>query len=142
MDSIKRILLKRFVDLLRVCSLHHYNTFLLIIFFNFCLSWSPKVKYYSMGYSFWAICKPRHWNLGIGTGIEIGIWIGTDTTSTIVSSSIRPMDIKPSRWWLRMREPHPQSHVTLQYSDHVTNKKCYISTFTRPMDPKFSSVVM
>ena len=41
-----------------------------------------------------------------------------------------------------MREPHPQSHVTLQYSDHVTNKKCYISTFTRPMDPKFSSVVM
>ena len=40
-----------------------------------------------------AICKPRHWSLGIG----IGIGIGTDTTKAIISSYIRPMDIKPSR---------------------------------------------
>ena len=40
-----------------------------------------------------AICKPRHWNLGIG----IGIGIGTDTTNAIISSYIRPMDTKPSR---------------------------------------------
>ena len=39
-----------------------------------------------------AICKPRHWNLGIG----IGIGIGTDTTNAIISSSIRLMDTKPS----------------------------------------------
>ena len=42
-----------------------------------------------------AICKPRHWNLGIGIGIGTGI--GTDTTNVIISSSIRPMDTKPSR---------------------------------------------
>ena len=29
-----------------------------------------------------AICKSRHWNLGIGIGI------GTDTTNAIISSSI------------------------------------------------------
>ena len=42
-----------------------------------------------------AICKPRHWNLGIG--IAIGIGTGTDTTNAIISTSIRPMDTKPSR---------------------------------------------
>ena len=42
-----------------------------------------------------AICKSRYWNLGIGSGI--GIEIGTDTTNAIISSSIRPMDTKPSR---------------------------------------------
>ena len=40
-----------------------------------------------------ATCKPQHWNLGIG--IEIGI--GNDATNAIISSSVRPMDIKPSR---------------------------------------------
>ena len=40
-----------------------------------------------------AICKPRHWNLGIG----IGIAIGTDTTNAIISPSIRPINTKPSR---------------------------------------------
>ena len=40
-----------------------------------------------------AICKPRHWNLGIG----IGIGIGNDITNVIISSSIRPMDPKLSR---------------------------------------------
>ena len=42
-----------------------------------------------------AICKPRHWNLGIGNGIRIGI--RTDTINAIISSNIRPMDTKPSR---------------------------------------------
>ena len=41
-----------------------------------------------------AICKPRHWNLGIGIGIGIGI--GTDTTNAIISISSRPMGTKPS----------------------------------------------
>ena len=39
-----------------------------------------------------SICKPRHWNLGIG----IAIRIGTDVTNAIVSSSIRPMNPKLS----------------------------------------------
>ena len=42
-----------------------------------------------------AICKPRHSNLGIGIGIGNGI--GTDITNVIISSSIRPMDLKLSR---------------------------------------------
>ena len=42
-----------------------------------------------------AICKPRHWNLGIGIGIGPGI--GTDITNTIISSSIWPMDPNLSR---------------------------------------------
>ena len=40
-----------------------------------------------------------------------------------------------------MRGPYPQSHVTLCYRGHVTNKKRYNSTFTKPMDPKLSRVV-
>ena len=39
-----------------------------------------------------ATCKPRHRNLGIGTGIGVG----TDITNAIISSSIRPMDPKLS----------------------------------------------
>ena len=38
---------------------------------------------------FRAICKPRHWNLGIRIGIEIG----TDITN-VISSSIKSMDPK------------------------------------------------
>ena len=79
------------------------------------------------------ICKHRHWNLGIGIGI------GTITTSAI--SSIRPMDTRPSRVILRMRGSQPQNHVTLRYRGNVTDKKHYISTFTKPMDPKLSRVV-
>ena len=44
-----------------------------------------------------AICKPRHWNLGIGIGIRIGTGIGTDITNVFSLSSIRPMDPKLSR---------------------------------------------
>ena len=40
-----------------------------------------------------------------------------------------------------MRGPYPQSHVTLRYRGHVTNKIRYISTFTRPMYPKLRRVV-
>ena len=39
-----------------------------------------------------------------------------------------------------MRGPHPQSHVTLWYRGHGANNKRYISTFTRPVDPKLSRV--
>ena len=38
-----------------------------------------------------AICRPRHWNLGIETGI------GTDTTNAIISTSTRPVGTKPNR---------------------------------------------
>ena len=44
-------------------------------------------------------------------------------------------------WWLRMKGPHPQNQVTDQSSRHMTNQRCYISTFTRPMDAKPSRVV-
>ena len=44
-------------------------------------------------------------------------------------------------WWLRMWGRHPQSQVTLQYRDHATNRKCYVSTFIRPMHPKLNWVV-
>ena len=44
-----------------------------------------------------AICKSRHWNLGIGIGIGNGIGIGTDITNAIISSSMRAMDPKLSR---------------------------------------------
>ena len=61
-----------------------------------------------------AICKPRHWNLGIGIGIGIEIGIGTDTTNAIISSSIRPMDNKRSRLGtLDEGTPHTKSRNTL-----------------------------
>ena len=41
-------------------------------------------------------------------------------------------------WWLKMRGFHPQSHVRLRYRGHGTNKKRYISAFTRSLDPKLS----
>ena len=40
-----------------------------------------------------------------------------------------------------MRGPNLQSHVSLRYCGHVIDKKRYISTFTRPLYPKLSSVV-
>ena len=43
-----------------------------------------------MNFSY-AICKPRHWNLGVGIGI------GTDIINAIISTSVRTMDPKPSR---------------------------------------------
>ena len=85
------------------------------------------------------ICKPRHWNLGIGIGIGTGI--GTDITNAIISSSISLWTPILPVWWLWMRGPHPQSHVTLRYHGHVTSKTRYISTFTRPVDAKLSRVV-
>ena len=48
-----------------------------------------KLKEKTLSYFLiWVICKPRHWNLGIGLGIEIG----TDIANAIISSFIRPMD--------------------------------------------------
>ena len=39
-------------------------------------------------------------------------------------------------WWLRIREPHPQSHLTDQPLGHVTTQRRYVFTFISPMDPK------
>ena len=43
-------------------------------------------------FTFKTICKPWHWDLGVGIGFEIGI--ETDVVSVIVSTSTRPMDSK------------------------------------------------
>ena len=66
------------------------------MFTNVCLdilkSYNVSVTIYlklCLGIFQWAICKPRHWNLGIG--------IGTDTTNAIISSSIRPIYTKIRR---------------------------------------------
>ena len=45
-------------------------------------------------------------------------------------------------WWLRMRECHPQTHPTNQPHGHVTSQRRYISTFTRPIDPKLSRILV
>ena len=44
-------------------------------------------------------------------------------------------------WWLRMKGPHPQSHVTHRSSGHVTNQKYFVFTFTRCKAHKLSRVV-
>ena len=66
-------------------------------------------------------------NLGIGIGT------GTDIINASISSSIMSMDRKSDDSWWRDHTTKPR--------DHVTNKKRYISTFTRPMAPKLSQVV-
>ena len=81
-----------------------------------------------------AICKPRHWNYGIGIGIAIGI--GADIINAIISTSIRPLASPLSRVVTQNEETTPTKS-----RGHVTNKMRYVSTFTRPMDPKRSRVV-
>ena len=44
-------------------------------------------------------------------------------------------------WGFGMRGPRPQTLVTLWCRGHVTNKKRYISTFTRSVEPKVSRVM-
>ena len=41
-----------------------------------------------------------------------------------------------------MRGVHPQSYMTHQPRGHVTNQKHYISTFTRPIDPRLSRILV
>ena len=43
-----------------------------------------------------AICKPRHWNLGIEIGIGNGNGIETDIINAIISSYIRSTEPKLS----------------------------------------------
>ena len=62
------------------------------IVYSVFLSLDPNLK---------AICKPRHWNLGIGIGI------GTDITNVIISGSIRPMDPKFSRGVIKDERTSP-----------------------------------
>ena len=45
-------------------------------------------------------------------------------------------------WCLRMRRTHSQSYATHWSRGHMTNQRRFISTFTRPMDPKLSRVVL
>ena len=56
-----------------------------------------------------------------------------------LSQGLKPLNL--AGWWLRMREPHQQSHMTHRPRGHVTNQKRYISTFTRPWPPKLSIVL-
>ena len=44
-------------------------------------------------------------------------------------------------WWLRMKRPHPESHLTDQSSGQVTNQKYFIFIFTRHKAHKLSRVV-
>ena len=44
-------------------------------------------------------------------------------------------------WWLSMMGSRLRSHVTHQARGYLANQKRYISTFTRPTDPKLSRVV-
>ena len=44
-------------------------------------------------------------------------------------------------WWLRIRETHLQSHVTLLLCVHVTNQKYFVLNFTRHKVHKLSRMV-
>ena len=81
-------------------------------------------------------------NLGIGTSaleLELELELIQQTPLFPVTLGLWTPDL--AGWWFRMRGLHPQSHVTLWCCGHVTNKKRYISTLTRPMDHKLSRVV-
>ena len=80
----------------------------------------------------WAICKPRHWNWR---------WNWNWNWNWYYKRYYIQWTPNLAGWWLRIRGPHPQSQATLGYRGHVTNKRSYISTFTRPMNPKRSRVV-
>ena len=60
-----------------------------------------------------AICKPRHWNLGIGSGI----W-----TPNLPG------------WWLRMREPHPQIHETHESRGYLVTLYFHIHKVLGPQN--------
>ena len=63
-------------------------------------------------------------------------WVVTWQIKNVISSLSQGLWTPNLAWrWLRVTRSHPQIHVTLQYRGHVTNKKRYISTFTRLMDP-------
>ena len=82
-------------------------------------------------------------NLGIGTSaLEMELELKLEL-ELILQTPLFPVPVglwtpNLAGWWFRMRGPHPQSRVTLPYRGHATNKKRYISTFKRRMDPKFS----
>ena len=81
-------------------------------------------------------------NLGIGTlALELELELELILQTPLFSVPQGLWTPSLAGWSLRMRGPHPQSHVVLWYCGHVTNKKQYISTLTRPMDHKFSIVV-
>ena len=138
-----KVLLCKLFSTINPFSVFFESTTIDFVILFFCsLSFSAKKRLEILFVHFhMAICKPRHWNLSTGIGIGNGIGIGTDITNAIISSSIRPMAPRLSRAVLRMRRPHPESHVTLRYCGQAVNEKRYIFTFTRPMNPKLSRVV-
>ena len=87
---------------------------------------------------------PRFTNghLGIGTwALELELELELISQTPIFSIPLGLWTPNFGGWWLRMRGPLLQSHVTRQYHGHVTNEKCYISNFTMPMDAKRSRLV-
>ena len=75
-------------------------------------------------------------NLGIGTSaleLELELELILQTSLFPVPWGLWTPNL--AGWSLRMRGPHPKRHVTYRSSGHVTNKRCYISTFARSMDP-------
>ena len=44
-------------------------------------------------------------------------------------------------WWLRIKESHPQSHVTLRLCGQVTNQKYFVLNFTRHKVHQLSRMV-
>ena len=72
-------------------------------------------------------------NLGIGIGNGTGI--GTDITNAIISSSKRPMGPKIQGGHLGGEDPTHKVTWHFWYRGHVTNKRRYIFTFTRSIDP-------
>ena len=92
---------------------------------------------------------------GLWTPNLVGWWFSWDTTHKVmwhfdivvtwqIKNVISPFskDLWTSNlanWWLRMRRPHPQSHMTLQYCGHVTNNTLYLH-FHKAYEPKLSRV--
>ena len=108
-------------------------------------TWSSK----NLFLAFWKVVIHQyvhltlHWpfvNLGIGTSaLELESELILQTSLFPVPCGLWTPNL--AGWWFRMRRPHPQSHGTLRHRGHVTNRKHYISTFTRSIDCKLSRLV-
>ena len=81
-------------------------------------------------------------NLGIGTSaLELELELELILQTPLFPVPLGLWTPNLAGWWFRMRGPHPQSDVILRCRGHVTNKKRYISVFTRSMHLKLSWMV-
>ena len=81
-------------------------------------------------------------NLGIGTSaLELELELELIQQTALFPNLYSLWTPNLAGWRFRMGGPYPHSQLTLRYRGHVTNKKRYISLFTRPIDPKLSMVV-